>query len=52
MILTDLDSEGKKLYGKLKKQLSNFGIKIDNELRDLLFKTKLRQIEGMKNYFD
>jgi len=52
VILTDLDSEGKKLYGKLNKHLSSFGIKIENRLRELLFKTKLRQIEGMQSYFE
>ena len=51
-ILTDLDAEGKKLYGKLNKQLSSFGIKIENRLRELLFRTKLRQIEGIDSYFD
>ncbi len=51
MILTDLDAEGKKLYGKLNSGLQNFGVRIDNKFREFLFKhTKLRQIEGMKNY--
>ncbi|HIH42459.1 TPA: toprim domain-containing protein [Candidatus Woesearchaeota archaeon] len=51
IILTDLDAEGKKLYGKLNSGLQNFGVRIDNRFREFLFKhTKLRQIEGMKNY--
>ena len=53
VILTDLDSEGKKLYSKLKRDLSERGIYIDNKLRNFLFKyTKLRQVEGLKNYID
>ncbi|MBD3164117.1 hypothetical protein GF323_02880 [Candidatus Woesearchaeota archaeon] len=52
-ILTDLDSEGKRLYAKLRKCLSQMGIRIDNRFRNFLFrKTKLRQIEGLANYID
>ncbi|MBI2145646.1 topoisomerase [Candidatus Woesearchaeota archaeon] len=48
VILTDLDSEGRKLYGKLSTLLQGLGVKIDGELRVFLFrKTKLRQIEGL-----
>ena len=48
VILTDLDAEGKKLYGKLNTLLQHLGIKVDNHLRNFLFKnTKLRQIEGI-----
>ncbi len=51
IILTDLDKEGKALYGKLAQGLQNRGVKIDNRLRNLLFKdTKLRQIEGLTTY--
>ncbi len=50
-ILTDLDSEGKKLYSKLNGFLSQRGVFIDNRLRCFLFRnTKLRQIEGLKNF--
>ena len=50
-ILTDLDSEGKKLYGKLNTLLQRLGVKVDNRLRNFLFKnTKLRQIEGIDNF--
>ncbi len=52
IILTDLDKEGKKIYGKLNHDLQARGIKINNELRHFLFKgTKLRQIEGIDSYF-
>lgn len=48
VILTDLDRKGKELYGKLGSDLQKRGIKINNKLRDFLFRrTKLRQIEGI-----
>lgn len=51
IILTDLDKEGKKLYGKLKKDLTRHGVEVDNKYREFLFKkTKLRQIEGIDSY--
>jgi len=51
VILTDLDNEGKKLYGKLSSGLQRYGCKIDHFFREFLFKnTKLRQIEGLVNY--
>lgn len=50
IILTDLDAEGKKLYGKLNTLLQQLGVKVDNNVRNFLFKnTKLRQIEGIAN---
>src|SRR3989344_7055304 len=50
-ILTDLDKEGKKLYGKLSIGLQKNGIKTNNSFRNFLYKeTKLRTIEGLKNY--
>mgnify|MGYP001616541408 CR=1 FL=1 len=53
MILTDLDFEGKKLYGKLNTQLQQLGVKVDNNFRNFLFKhTKLRQIEGLSNLIE
>lgn len=52
IILTDLDKEGKEIYGKLSSDLQRHGIKIDNKLRNFLFKhTNLRQIEGIDSYF-
>ena len=51
MILTDLDSEGKKIYGTLNSGLSHHGVRVDNTFREFLFKkTKLRQIEGLPRY--
>jgi 5S rRNA maturation endonuclease (ribonuclease M5) len=52
-ILTDLDKAGKRLYSKLKRDLSERGVYIDDRLRNFLFRhTALRQIEGMKNYIE
>lgn len=52
VILTDLDKEGKLLYGKLSSGLQRHGVIVDNALRNFLFKsTKLRQIEGLASYF-
>ena len=49
IILTDLDSKGKKLYGTLSSNLQRLGVRIDNYFREWLFRnTKLRQIEGLK----
>jgi 5S rRNA maturation endonuclease (ribonuclease M5) len=53
IILTDLDPEGKKLYSRLKSDLSQFGVEVDDKFREFLFrKTKLRQIEGLCAYLD
>jgi len=50
-ILTDLDEEGKKLYGTLQHQLAQRGVVVDNTFRHFLFKkTKLRHIEGLITY--
>jgi|TARA_B100001964_G_C14235844_1_gene602415 5S rRNA maturation endonuclease (ribonuclease M5) len=53
IILTDLDKQGKELYGKLNSGLQQFGVKIDNNFRNFLFeKTHLRQIEGLTAYME
>jgi 5S rRNA maturation endonuclease (ribonuclease M5) len=53
IILTDLDKQGKQLYGKLNSGLQQFGVKIDNNFRNFLFKkTHLRQIEGINTYIE
>ena len=53
VILTDLDKEGKQLYGCIKKDLARNGVKVDNRFREFLFKkTKLRQIEGICTYLE
>ena len=51
IVLTDLDKKGKELYGKINSGLQRFGIKVDNDLRNFLYKnTRLRQIEGITKY--
>ena len=52
IILTDLDKKGKQLYSRLSSKLKQFGVKIDNSFREFLFKTKLRQIEGLPTYLE
>jgi len=53
VILTDLDKKGKQIYGYLNSNLQRFGVRIDNNFRNFLFKkTKLRQIEGIYNYIN
>lgn len=46
-ILTDLDYEGRKLYHNLKSAFSSRGINIDDKLRLLLFKAKVKNIESL-----
>ena len=49
IILTDLDKEGKKLYGMLNRALQRLGVRVDDTIRNFLYKnTTVRQIEGMK----
>jgi len=53
VILTDLDSAGKKIYAILKDKFSQRGIKVDDVLREFLFrKTTLREIEGLKRFME
>gem|GEM_PF-268005 len=52
LILTDLDKKGKQIYSKLKKCLNHKGVCVDDKLRNLLFQTELRQIEGLSRYLD
>ena len=53
IVLTDLDRKGKEIYGKLNSNLQRHGVKINNKLREFLFKhTKLRQIEGIFTYLE
>jgi 5S rRNA maturation endonuclease (ribonuclease M5) len=52
-ILTDLDSEGKKLYSEIYENLTRNHVKVDNSFRNFLFKeTELRQIEGLTKYIE
>ena len=52
VILTDLDRKGRELYGKLRKELMQQGVKVDNTYREFLQKkTRLSHIEGINTYF-
>lgn len=50
VILTDLDAEGRRLFARLRRDVQKFGVRVDNRLREVLFKTKLRQVEGLPSY--
>lgn len=53
IILTDLDKEGKKLYGKIFQELKRNRIKVDRYFREWLQKnTKLSHIEGLETYIN
>lgn len=53
VILTDFDKKGKELYGRLKKDLSRNGVKVDSHFREFLQKsTRLSHIEGLKSYVE
>ncbi|MBS3176289.1 toprim domain-containing protein [Candidatus Woesearchaeota archaeon] len=53
VLLTDLDTEGKKLYATLARGLEDRGMDIDNQLRFFLRrKTPVRHIEGLFSYFE
>ena len=52
IILTDLDSEGKKLYSILNSDLQKNGVKVDKIFREFLIRnTKLVCIESIENFF-
>ena len=52
IILTDRDTEGKKLYGELKRNLSRNGVKVDTYFREFMLKSSnLSHIEGIATYF-
>lgn len=52
VILTDLDSEGRRLYARLKRAFERGGIKVDRKFREFLFsETKYSTIEGIKAPF-
>ena len=51
IILTDLDSKGRELFGRLNSGLQRHGVRVDKTFREFLFRnTKLRQIEGITTY--
>lgn len=51
VLLTDFDKKGKELYKKLKTELQNHGVEIDNKARHWLLKnTRISHIEGILSY--
>lgn len=50
VVLTDLDVKGRELYHKLSEGLKRCGVKVNDKIRTLLFKTPLRQIEGLSSF--
>ncbi len=53
LILTDFDKEGKKLYGKITKDLERLGMRINKKYREFFQKrTKVSQIEGLDTYIE
>lgn len=50
VILTDLDVEGRKIFNKLRYLLQRRRIRLHNQIRNTLFRTRLRNIEGLNNY--
>ena len=52
IILLDLDKAGKDLYHKIVPSLKHLGVKVIDDYRNFLFKTKLRQIEGIISYLN
>lgn len=51
VILTDLDPRGKRIYSVLSKLFTRMGVRVLDKPRELLFQTKLRQVEGLYNRF-
>jgi 5S rRNA maturation endonuclease (ribonuclease M5) len=52
IILTDLDTEGKKLYANLKRNLNRVGVHVDTYFREFLFRNSdLSHIEGIDTFF-
>ncbi|MFO8016590.1 MAG: toprim domain-containing protein [Candidatus Woesearchaeota archaeon] len=52
VILTDFDSKGREIYGRLKKHLERDGIRVDRHFREFLQKnTRVSHIEGLDTYY-
>ncbi|MBR9701158.1 hypothetical protein GOV11_04805 [Candidatus Woesearchaeota archaeon] len=52
LILTDLDTHGKKLYRYFYNELTKKGIHVNNRLRLILFTTPVQQIEGLSTFLE
>lgn len=49
IILTDLDKAGRKLYSRLKNELTLRKVRVNNRIRNFLFRTRYRQVQGLLN---
>ncbi len=49
-LLMDLDSEGVKLYKRLRADFTQRGVRIDDDIRSALFATPVRHIEGLSGW--
>ncbi|MFH1248734.1 MAG: toprim domain-containing protein [archaeon] len=52
VILTDLDTEGKKLYNLARNTFSSSGVKIAPSIREELFRLKVSHIEGLDSFVE
>ena len=52
IILTDLDSHGKKLYKHFYTEFTKRGVRINNRLRLLLFESPVKEIEGLASFLE
>lgn len=50
VILTDLDREGRRLFGRLSRECNQRGIKVNNKLRLFLLHTPVAHIEGVVTF--
>jgi len=50
VILTDFDKKGREYYSVIRHKLINNGLRINNRLRDLLFRAKVSHIEGLATF--
>ena len=51
-ILTDFDKKGKKLYLRLKSELSKRKVRLDNCFRGMLLKLNISHIEGLSKFME
>jgi 5S rRNA maturation endonuclease (ribonuclease M5) len=51
-LLVDLDKEGKRLYALLKADLTQRGVRIDDAVREALFRCPVRQIEDLATWIE
>ena len=51
-LLTDLDAHGRKLYHYFFHECARRGIKVNNQVRQLLYLSDVRQVEGLARYVE